>query len=146
MSRAVMHTHAPAAEPVGMAALANYRFLITADGYASVEPASTENVYGVLWRISPSDRVTLDAWENIADGLYRAEAMAVEHAGHHHTALVYVAGTGKAGQARAGYMELVLAAALEWQLPRVYIASLQRWLPEPELGAAPGKLKDFRWT
>ena len=29
-------------------------------------------VHGVLWRITPRDRVTLDAWENVAGGLYRA--------------------------------------------------------------------------
>ncbi len=39
MHRAVMRKHAPAAEPVGVATLTHYRFVITADGYASVEPA-----------------------------------------------------------------------------------------------------------
>jgi hypothetical protein len=39
MHRAVMRKHAPAAEPLGVARLAGYRFVITADGYASVEPA-----------------------------------------------------------------------------------------------------------
>jgi len=38
MSRAVMRRHAAGAEPVGVATLANYRFLITTHGHASVAP------------------------------------------------------------------------------------------------------------
>ena len=34
-----MRKHAPTAAPLGVARLAEYRFVITADGYASVEPA-----------------------------------------------------------------------------------------------------------
>ena len=71
----------PAAQPIGVAALADHRFIITADGYASVAPALAQTVHGVLWRITPRDRVTLDAWENIAGKLYRAEILPVRHAG-----------------------------------------------------------------
>ena len=66
MHRAVMRTHAPHAEPVGAAALADFRFVITADGYASVAPKRGATVHGVLWRLTSRDRVTLDAWEGIA--------------------------------------------------------------------------------
>ena len=91
MHRAVMRRHAAAAEPVGAAALADHRFIITADGYASVAPALAQTVHGVLWRITPRDRVTLDAWENIAGELYRAEMLPVRHAGRPRPALVYIA-------------------------------------------------------
>ena len=146
MGRAVMRKHAAEAEPVGVAALQDHRFVITADGYASVVPKRTETVYGVLWRISPRDRATLDAWENVAAGLYRAETLPVQQAGRRHAALVYLARPGDTGRAKAGYMELVIAAALEWQLPRAYIASLQRWSPPDSAGAGPRKLGEFGWT
>jgi len=68
----VMRRHAPAARALGAAELADHRFVITGDGYASVEPERGETVHGVLWRITPRDRVTLDAWENVAGKLYRA--------------------------------------------------------------------------
>jgi hypothetical protein len=77
MHRAVMQRHAPAAKLIGVAALSNHRFVITADGYASVEPARAQSVHGVLWRITPRDRVTLDVWENVAGKLYRAETLPV---------------------------------------------------------------------
>jgi hypothetical protein len=146
MSRAVMRKHAPEAEPIGVAALRAYCFVISADGYASVVPKRTETIYGVLWRVSPRDRVTLDAWENVAAGLYRAETVPVQQAGRRHAALIYVARPGDAGRAKAGYMELVIAAALEWQLPQAYIASLRRWSPPDSAGAGPRKLREFRWT
>lgn len=146
MSRAVMRKHAPNAEPVGIAALANHRFVITADGYASVEPKRTETVYGVLWRLTPRDRATLDAWENIAGGLYRAKILPVQQAGRRRIALTYVARPRRPGLAKAGYMEVVIGAALEWRLPQAYILSLRHWLPRWRGGAGPRRLEEFGWT
>ena len=146
MSRIVMRKHAPDAQPIGVAALANYRFLITAEGYASIEPKRANTVYGVLWRLTPRDRTTLDAWENIAAGLYGAKILPVQQAGRRRMALTYVARPRQTGLAKAGYMELVIAAALEWQLPRAYTQSLRRWLPKRRGSAGPRKLEEFGWT
>jgi len=44
MYRALMRKHAPAAAPIGVAKLPNHRFVITTDGYASVEPARGQTV------------------------------------------------------------------------------------------------------
>lgn len=145
MSRAVMRKHAPLAQPLGAARLAGYRFFISADGYASIAPMRGRAVYGVLWRLTPRDRVRLDAWENVAGGLYHAETLPVERAGRRYLALVYVAraaGSRRSGKARAGYMEIVIAAAREWRLPDGHIASLRRFLP----AAGAQKLGAFGWT
>ncbi len=146
MSRAVMRKHAPDAEPIGVARLKSYRFVITANGYASVRPLRSATVCGVLWRLSLRDRVTLDAWENVAAGEYHAGLLPVQYAGRRHMALVYVALARRTGRAKAGYMELVIAAAREWELPQAYIASLLRFLPRRALGAGARRLGDFRWT
>jgi gamma-glutamylcyclotransferase (GGCT)/AIG2-like uncharacterized protein YtfP len=145
LSRAVMRKHAPAAEPIGVASLSHYRFVIAADGYASVESNDAGTVHGALWRLNRDDRTTLDAWENVADGLYRAETMSVMHAGDLHRALVYIARSGEPGEPRPGYIELVIAAALEWQLPDGYIETLRRWQPR-QPAAGPRKLGEFEWT
>ncbi len=89
MSPTVMRKHAPWPEPIGVATLTNYRFLIIAQGYASVAPLRAKTVYGVLWRLTPRDCVTLAAWENIASGLYRAETLPVRQEGRRRMALVY---------------------------------------------------------
>jgi len=129
MHRAVMRKHAPWAKPCGVARLDDYRFVVTADGYASVEPARGEVVYGVLWRLTPRDRATLDAWENVASGLYRAAILPVRASGRR-PALVYVARPRPRGRPKPGYMEIVVKAAREWQMSADYIACLQRWLPK----------------
>jgi hypothetical protein len=100
----------------------------------------------VLWRITPRDRVTLDAWENIAGKLYRAAMLPVRHAGQNRPALVYIARPSRTGQPKAGYMELVVAAAQAWHLPADYISSLQHWLPRRPVGAGSRKLGDIAWT
>jgi hypothetical protein len=141
MSRDVMRRHAPGAEPVGVATLADYRFLITTHGHASVAPRRTGLVYGVLWRITPRDRVTLDAWENIAGGLYRAAVLPVRQSGSRRPALTYLARAQAEAPPQAGYMDIVIAAALEWQLPPSYIDDLRGWsLRRPQ------RLREFRWT
>jgi hypothetical protein len=147
MHRDIMRRHAPAATPVGAAVLADHRFVITADGYASVVPARTHIVHGVLWRITPRDRVMLDAWENVAGKLYRAEVLSVRHAEGVQPALVYIARGSRTGKPKASYMELVIAAAGTWQLPDDYISlSLRPWLPQRPAGAGSRKLGDIAWT
>lgn len=145
MSRALMRRHAPAAQPAGVAILPDHRFLITADGYASIAPARAQTVHGVLWRLTPRDRVTLDAWENLAAGLYRAEIRPVLQAGRRRPALVYFARPGGEGRPKPNYMELVVAAAREWRLPPDYIAGLERWNTAQPAGAGPRKLGDVEW-
>jgi gamma-glutamylcyclotransferase (GGCT)/AIG2-like uncharacterized protein YtfP len=142
MSRAVMRRYAPAARALGPAELPDHRFVITADGYASVEPAKADTVYGVLWRITPRDRVSLDAWENVDGGLYRAETLAVRGAAGRMTALVYCARPSPLGRPKPGYIELVVGAAREWDLPQDYVVSLQAWARP--LGSHGSKIREFR--
>jgi hypothetical protein len=140
MSRTIMRRHAPAAQPLGVAELAGYRFVITADGYASIRPAPAHMVHGVLWRLSPRDRITLDGWENVAGGLYRTVVLPVRNGGRGIPALIYIARTVGEGRPKPGYMELVIAAAREWDLPVAYVRSLQRWsrARSPAAGAKAG--------
>ena len=144
MHRDVMAKYAPCARYVGVAKLENYRFIITADGYASVESMRTAVVYGVLWGLTPRDRFSLDIWEGLACKLYAAETLAVRCACRCRRALVYIAHARQGRLAKPGYMELVVAAALERQLPEAYIRSLRRWLPSHSGGLRPRQLKEFR--
>jgi hypothetical protein len=144
MSRAVMRRYAPSARAIGAAELAGHRFVITADGYGSVEPARAQTVHGVLWRITPRDRVMLDGWENVASGLYRPEILSVRGVEGRVPALIYFArGTGE-GRPKPGYMELVIAAAREWDLPDGYIETLEGWVAARALGLGARKIGEFR--
>jgi AIG2-like family len=143
MHRAVMRKHAPGAVALGIARLDGYQFIITADGYASIAPHRRGCVHGLLWRLTARDRVTLDRWENAAAGHYRAAMLSVIAAGNRRRALVYVARARPRGIARPGYMEIVVQAARECELPAHYVASLQRWLPKQLLAAGHRNLGEF---
>jgi hypothetical protein len=143
MHRAVMRRHAPAAQPLHPARLEGYRFVITRDGYASLVRDRSRCVYGLLWRLTARDRVTLDLWENIAGGLYRAEMVPVSDAGSRRRVLVYIARQRPFGRPRPGYMEIVVKAARELKLPAEYIAALKEWLPQRRLGAGHRRLEEF---
>jgi hypothetical protein len=93
-----------------------------------------------LWRIGPRDRVTLDAWENLGGGLYRAQTLPVRCAGRRVPALVYLARPSGQGRPKPGYVELVIAAAHEWRLPHAYIGTLERWSAPRPFGSAIRKL------
>ena len=96
---------------------------------------------GVVKHIGDGIRVTLGAWENIAGGLYRAAILPVRQAGSRRPALIYLARTQAEAPPQAGYMDVVIAAALEWQLPAHYIEELQAWSLR-----GPQRVKAFRWT
>jgi hypothetical protein len=144
MSRAVMRKHARDARPFGVAELADHRFVITGDGYASVAPSPGRMVYGVLWRITLRDRATLDAWENVPGGLYRVVTLPVRHEGALKPALVYQARPKGEGRPKPGYIELVVAAAREWNLPEPYVRLLLDWAAVQPLGTGARKIGEFR--
>ena len=129
MNCAVMRRHAPHASPLGAAWLADHRFVITVDGAASVWPAPGETVHGRLWRLTSRDRVILDRWENLAGGEYRAAFLPVRFNGGHCRALVYLARPTVIGDAKPGYMDVVVAGARALPLPEDYILGLEQWQP-----------------
>jgi gamma-glutamylcyclotransferase (GGCT)/AIG2-like uncharacterized protein YtfP len=127
MSRALMRRHCPTAKEIGTAVLDGHRFVITADGYASVERHAGDVVHGVLWRLMPRDLAALNIYESVETGLYHCRRLPVRHARKRHCALVYVARPRRHGKPKPGYLELVIAAARDWDLPQSYVSELTRW-------------------
>ena len=66
-----MRERCPSARPIGQACLENWHFRISNDGYASIAPRLGAMVHGVLWQITAKDEDALDAYEEVASGLYR---------------------------------------------------------------------------
>jgi hypothetical protein len=126
MDRAGMAKRCPGAKALGPAVLDNYRFVITADGYASVSRATGESVHGVLWKLTPRDLAALNIFESLDSGLYRHVTLPVRIGGQRKQAGVYL-GRRHEGKPRPGYLEQIVAAAREWNLPHDHIARLQRW-------------------
>ena len=69
MSRAVMQKYAPGARALGRGRRLP---IIASSSPPTATPRSSrraaQTVHGVLWRITPRDRVMLDAWENVGGG------------------------------------------------------------------------------
>jgi gamma-glutamylcyclotransferase (GGCT)/AIG2-like uncharacterized protein YtfP len=129
MSRTTMTARCPTARALGTATLLGWRFVITADGYASIVPHADARVHGVLWRLGARDLAAVNAYESVESGLYRRRTLTVLCEAGRRAALVYVARSRNAGRPRPGYLEMIVAAARDWDLPESYIRSLERRAP-----------------
>ncbi|MGD9921933.1 MAG: gamma-glutamylcyclotransferase [Pseudorhodoplanes sp.] len=129
MSRGPMRQRCPTASETGLAVLLDHRFAIMANGYATVVPEAGADVHGILWRIGPRDLAALDAYENVAGGLYRKAMLPLRKGTTIVQALVYLGNDKREGRPRPGYMALVIEAARGCGLPDDYIAGLARWSP-----------------
>ncbi|MGX1309403.1 gamma-glutamylcyclotransferase (GGCT)/AIG2-like uncharacterized protein YtfP [Amorphus suaedae] len=124
-----MRQRCPSAKPLGHASLENWHFRITIDGYASVAPRLGSTVHGVLWQISAKDEAALDAYEEVASGLYRKTHLPVRGTKGPVRALVYVGRSQTSGRPRRGYLDkIVLPAARAWGLPPTHLCELESWL------------------
>ena len=124
-----MRARCPGATALGTATLAGWRFVINPDGYGSIALRPGGVVYGVLWELTARDLAALNAYENVAGGLYLRRMLPVLHEGVREPALVYIARRQGEGTPRPGYIAIVVAAARDWGLPAPYIRSLMRWSP-----------------
>ena len=136
MGRPHMTARCPGATARGTATLAGWRFVINPDGYGSITPQPGGIVHGVLWKLGARDLAAINAYENVAGGLYVRRTLPVLHDGRREQALVYIAVRRGEGTPRPGYIALVVAAARDWALPEPYIRSLMRWSPSAWTGAS----------
>ena len=128
MDIAEMAKRAPASRMIGRAHLPRHRFVITADGYASVVRDPRAEVHGLLWDLALADVKALDRFEGLARGLYVKVNQPVICLSGAKRALVYV-GTGDVGgKPKSGYLEDVLRAAELAGLPEAYRKELAMWL------------------
>lgn len=127
MDRAQMASRCPASRPLGTARLVGRRFVIMREGYASVTPDRRRTVWGLLWDLSLADVPALDRYEGVSGGLYTKAVQAVLTATGSRRALVYLGCNAGPGQPRPGYLEGVLAAGREQDLPAAYLRELAAW-------------------
>ncbi len=129
MDRAHMARLCPQAEPYGAASLRSYKYVIAASGFATVIPWPGTFVHGVLWKVGPKEIAALDRYEDIAGGLYRAVQLQIKYNERLLRALIYLASGDKTGVTPPGYVEKIVAAAKDWNLPEDYVAYLAKQGP-----------------
>jgi hypothetical protein len=125
-----MHYRCPGASVIDTATLAEHRFIINRQGFASVVPVTACNVFGVLWEITPIHERMLDDYEGIDEELYYKTTVAIKltTAGIQQV-LIYIAGDQVEGVPQYSYMHKIVAAAEFFRFPKAYVRELQSWLP-----------------
>jgi gamma-glutamylcyclotransferase (GGCT)/AIG2-like uncharacterized protein YtfP len=129
MDRAHMARLCPQAEPYGVASLRSYKYVIAASGFATVIPWPGSYVHGVLWKVTPKEIAALDRYEDVAGGLYRAVQLPVKFNDRLLRGLIYLAVGDKAGATPPGYIDKIVAAAKDWNLPADYVDYLAKQSP-----------------
>jgi AIG2 family protein len=119
-----MSARCPEAREIGTTVLLGWRFIVARGGYSTLVPDPSARVVGVLWSLTPACERILDAFEDIDGGLFRRDMISVSG----EPTLVYLATDTAPGQARAGYLEAVIAAANARGFPAGYIEELRGWL------------------
>jgi AIG2-like family len=118
MSRLLMRARCRDAQALGIATLAGWRFVINREGYGSIAR-----------RLSARDLAAINAYESVSTGFYLRRRLAVRLGARQVAALTYITRLGGEGRTRPGYIDLVVQAARDWQLPESYVRSLARWSP-----------------
>ncbi len=127
MNRAAMARRCPEARALGPATLDGYRLFVGLDGWGSVKPNAGDSVHGVLWELTPRCVAALHAYELLHKGLYEVRRLPVRVGGRCMSAMVYLLRRRRPGLAKPGYVEMIAAAARDWQLPEPHIRSIERW-------------------
>ncbi|MBA5777952.1 gamma-glutamylcyclotransferase [Stappia sp. F7233] len=128
MSREEMASRCPGAEAQGVALLRGWRFVISGDGWASIERRPGSTVHGVLWELALGHVRALDRYEGVQRGWYEKVHMPIARPGGGGRALVYIGTNRTQGRPNPSYFNgVVLPAARAWGLPEVYVAELESW-------------------
>jgi hypothetical protein len=115
----------PAARAIGPARLDGWRFRIMTRGFATILPDPASHVLGVLWELTPACEAALDRYEGVHRGLYAKHEMPIDG----RDTLVYVAADVAPGPPKPGYLEAIIAAAVEREFAPDYVAAeLRVWL------------------
>lgn len=137
MDREAMAERCPRSRPVGLGRLPRHRFIIMAEGYASVVRDPRRTVHGVLWDLSLADVPALDRYESLHTGLYTKVTQPIVTEGGAKRALVYLGRTAVPGRPKPGYLAGVVAAARGWGLPEDYLYELEHGEPAPRRPGTP---------
>lgn len=129
MDQEQMEKRCSGAKRIGKGILRGYKFALDEVGFATVTPQDGSIVEGVLWKISPANRDSLDIYEGVNSNCYRQSWLPVEDDNGETThALIYISERPEnSGNRRKGYLERVITAAKEQGLSEQYIKTIEKW-------------------
>ncbi len=114
---AAMAQRCPRSAAIGVARLARHRLAAMREGWLTVVRDPRATAHGILWNLALSDVSALDRYEGVGAGLYRKALQSVATATGAKRALVYFGANAGPGVAAPDYIEAIIAAARQWNLP-----------------------------
>lgn len=106
--------------------LGDHVWLINERGVATIEPVAGHEVHGVIWDVTDDDLVALDLVEGVPERYQRAVRTVVGADGPVE-AVVYIDPRNEPGPPREGYLEIVVAGAIEQGLPEHWVDQIGAW-------------------
>jgi len=108
--------------------LVGYRFRINSRGVATLVPDGSGRVHGIIWHLTAGDEEALDRYEGVRWGTYSKATLPIQvPVGKSRDCLVYVAKDSVPGQGRPGYLDGIVAAAIQHGFPSQYVEELRSW-------------------
>jgi gamma-glutamylcyclotransferase len=133
---AQMNRRCPGHSKIGHGILPGYRWIINTHGYATVMAAENERVHGVVYTLSATDEQNLDAYEEVASGLYQKCDCKVRLADREVDCLVYIDPVTSEGRPSAAYITRINYGLRDAKLPEGYVAqTIRRFVPALSEGA-----------
>jgi hypothetical protein len=126
-----MADRAPHSPPAGSGWLVGWRLTFGGEdqgwegALATVVEEPAEQVFVMLYDVSPVDERQLDFWEGAESGLYRKIRVRIQTLDGEHAAWLYVLDAYEGGLPSARYLGIMADAAEEAGAPSDYVADLR---------------------
>ena len=128
MDLAQMQFRCPQAKLICKTRLNHFEFLINSEGYASVLPAPSQNVEGLLFELTDSCVRSLDHYEGVQSDSYTKELIQIEKFGLTNVLAYFATDNLKTKNPRPGYMEKIILAAELAGLSEDYVGILKHYV------------------
>jgi len=127
---AQMNSRCPGHSRIGLGILSGYRWLINRHGYATLAVAADEAVHGVVYTLTETDELNLDAYEEVDSGLYLKQECTVRMAERELSCLVYIDPVSEEGAPEAAYIARINYGLRDAGLPESYVDKhIRRFVP-----------------
>ena len=122
-----MQRRCPTTRRLGTAVLSRHRFQIDGRGVATVTACAGLSVHGVVWDITDADEASLDRYEGVPN-FYVKQCCMVRFDDTVASTLIYCSTNYSTGSPRSGYLQKIITAAEDNDLPSDYVMELKSWM------------------
>jgi cation transport regulator ChaC len=105
----------------GTGILKGFRWIISTRGYANIIKSEGDEVYGVVYKMSAADELSVEEYEGIRNASYQKEMMDVKVDKTTYRCLVYIDPNVEEGIPTGEYINLINQAVEDAELSQEYV-------------------------